>query len=88
MRVNAKTRLIGRIVCAIVVGMSKPLTASQIERRARARGLSIAAMCRAAKIAPSTFARWKGGETSPKLDIYQRLLNVTARNAAPQQGDS
>ena len=67
--------------------MSKLLTPTQIERRARKNGMTIAGMCKAAKIAPSTFNRWKGGDTSIKLSIYQKLLDVTARNAAPQQGD-
>lgn len=67
--------------------MSKLLTPQQIERRAKAKGLTLIAMCKAAGIAPSTFNRWRSGDTSPSLVVYERLVNVTDRNAAVQQGD-
>lgn len=54
----------------------KPLTADEFEALARGAGLSIAEVCRRAKVAPSTFHRWKGGESGLTIGSYVKLLDV------------
>ena len=62
-------------------------TPAEIERRAKALGLGMPDVCRAAGIAPSTFYRWRAGDTCPSLDVCQRLLDATRpRGIAPLQG--
>jgi predicted transcriptional regulator len=56
--------------------MSDVLTPAEIEAKAKAAGLSIGDLCRSAGIALSTFYRWRAGETSPTLDVYQRLRDA------------
>lgn len=75
--------------------MENPLTADVIEARARARGMSMLEMCRAAGIAASTFTRWKAGKTEPTLGVYRRLCEVVGsgaaslpREPAPPRGDA
>jgi transcriptional regulator with XRE-family HTH domain len=48
----------------------------EIEAKAKAAGLSIAEVCRRARVAQSTFTRWKAGETSPTLRVYERLCEA------------
>lgn len=56
--------------------MSELLTPFDVEARARVAGLSIKEVCRRAGIAQSTFARWKAGTTSPRLDVCNRIVAV------------
>ncbi len=62
--------------------MSQLLTPAEIEARAKDAGMSIVEVCRKAGIAPSTFYRWKAGETEPTLGVYQRLYDATCPKAA------
>lgn len=58
---------------------------ADIEARARSRGISIAKLCREAKIAESTFVRWKNGKMSPTVDclnILIRTINVITARAS------
>lgn len=48
-------------------------TPADIERLAKLSGKSIAQVCREAKIAQSTFTRWKAGATTPSIAVYQRI---------------
>ncbi len=51
----------------------------EISDRSRRHGVSIAQLCREARIAQSTFVRWKNGKMSPTVDclnILIRALNV------------
>jgi transcriptional regulator with XRE-family HTH domain len=66
--------------------MSILLTPDQIEAKAAACGKSMAEVCREAAIAPSTFSRWRRGETEPTLGVYRRLceaVGVPVSAAAP-----
>ena len=64
----------------LIVGvMSELLTPTEIEQRAKSKGLSIADVCRRAGIAVSTFQRWKAGKTAPTLTVYQRIEAVLAQ---------
>lgn len=56
--------------------MAKLHTPADIERLAGKAGKSIAQVCREARVAQSTFSRWKGGKTEPTLDVYRRLVAV------------
>lgn len=56
---------------AILSGMS--MTPEEIERCAAERDMSIAALCRRAGIWPSTFFRWRAGQTGMSMEIYERL---------------
>jgi len=58
--------------------MNELLTPADIERLAKEAGITIGDVCRAAKIAPSTWSRWKKGQTSPTLDVYTRLRDAVA----------
>lgn len=51
-------------------------TATDIERRAKAMGLSIPDLCKRADISASTFYRWLAGESVIKVDVANRLLEV------------
>lgn len=54
-------------------------TPEQIEAAARAKGLSIAAMCRRADLDPSAFQRWKAGRNAPTVATVQRMLDAIER---------
>jgi len=54
------------------------LTPQEIEARASDAGLTMAEVCRRAKVAPSTFTRWKRGATEPTLAVYRRLLDAAS----------
>jgi len=52
--------------------MDKLLNPQEIKTAAAARGISVAEMCRRAKVAESTFWRWaNGGDV--RTEIYLRL---------------
>lgn len=53
------------------------MTPDEILQRARDAGLSMAEVCRRAQIAPSTWTRWKSGQTRPTLEVYKRLKDAT-----------
>lgn len=59
--------------------MKEFLTPEQVEEQARKAGMNIAMMCAAARVASSTFYRWKRGELNPTIDVYQRLVQATER---------
>jgi len=54
--------------------MHRLLTPAEIEAAAARAGLRMAEVCRRAGIAPSTFSRWKSGQTMPSIDVYERLV--------------
>lgn len=58
------------------------LTPADIERLAAAAGRTMAAVCRDAGVAPSTFTRWKNGTTEPTLDVYRRLVQAAGARVA------
>ena len=62
--------------------MSKLLAPTDIERIADAAGTTIAQICRDARVARSTFSRWKAGQTAPRLTSYQRLYEAAQSHAA------
>jgi transcriptional regulator with XRE-family HTH domain len=66
--------------------MADLLSPADIERLARAKGMTLRDICAAAGIAYSTFGRWKRGETSPTLDVYRRLVAAVsdAGSTGPQ----
>jgi predicted transcriptional regulator len=56
--------------------MAHVVSPDEIEAKAKAAGLSIAEVCRRARVAQSTFSRWKVGKTKPTLGVYQRLCEA------------
>lgn len=57
---------------------------SQLERRARAAGLTVAALCRRADIAPITFRRWRAGTSDPgsrRLARVEEIVLAAERRA-------
>lgn len=54
--------------------MDQKAIIAEIERRAHARGVTIGAACKRAKIAHSTFYRWKTGAGAP----YDKLMAVSS----------
>jgi predicted transcriptional regulator len=58
--------------------MNKILTPQEIETQAAKLGWSVVELCSRADIAPSTFYRWRSGDTKPTLEVYQRLIDALA----------
>lgn len=58
--------------------MNTLMTPTDIEKSARAAGVTMRFVCAAAEIAPSTFTRWKSGTSEPTLAVYRRLHAVVA----------
>jgi transcriptional regulator with XRE-family HTH domain len=59
------------------------LAPDEIEAKAAAVGKSMADVCREAGIAPSTFSRWRRGETEPTLGVYRRICLAAGVNVGP-----
>jgi hypothetical protein len=57
-----------------------------IERLAFEAGVSIAALCKRAKVTPQTFRNWKFGRFSPSLDTVQRLVGAGTAMLAEAKG--
>jgi hypothetical protein len=57
-----------------------------IERLAFEAGVSIAALCKRAKVTPQTFRNWKFGRFSPSLDTVQRLVEAGTTMLAEASG--
>jgi predicted transcriptional regulator len=58
--------------------MHQLLTPQEIESRAAQAGRTMTEVCRKAGVAPSTFTRWKAGQTEPTLGIYRRLVDAVS----------
>jgi len=56
-------------------------TPDHIEDAAKAKGLSIASVCRRADIDPTAFQHWKAGKRMPNLGTVQKMID--AIEAAP-----
>jgi transcriptional regulator with XRE-family HTH domain len=56
--------------------MADLLSPQDIERLGAAIGLSVADICKRARVAHSTFTRWRKGDTEPTLDVYRRFRDV------------
>lgn len=52
------------------------LPAQEIETLAKAKGLTMLAVCKAAGIAPSTYNRWKARKHSISIENYTRIYEV------------
>ena len=63
-------------------GMDDLLTPSDVERLAKARGMTMTEVCRRAEIAHTTFNRWKRAETEPTLGVYRRIVAAVQKDAA------
>jgi hypothetical protein len=57
-----------------------------IERLAFEAGVSIAALCKRAKVTSQTFRNWKFGRFSPSLDTVQRLVEAGTAMLAEANG--
>lgn len=51
-------------------------TPEEIEKAAKAKGLSIARMCRLADIDATAFHRWKADQNSPNVATVQKMLDA------------
>ena len=54
-------------------------TPNDIEQAARAKGLSIAAMCRRADVDATAFHRWRAGDGAPNMATVQKMLDAIQR---------
>lgn len=52
------------------------LTPEQIELRVNKNGMTMTEALRRAKVAYSTWGRWKSGQTKPSLAKYYRIIRV------------
>ncbi len=57
--------------------MNEPYTYRDFAAQAAYAGVSIAALCRIAKVPESTFHRWKSGAGEPGLAAYRKLVKAT-----------
>jgi len=57
-------------------GMDPRTVVEALVERARKVGLPVSELARRADIAPSTFNRWRAGDTSPTLDVFARVERV------------
>jgi predicted transcriptional regulator len=57
------------------------LSPQEIEARAAEAGRTMTEVCRTAGVAPSTFTRWKAGQTEPTLGVYRKLVSAVAPKA-------
>lgn len=64
------------------VAMNAILSADELEQRATAAGLTVAALCRGAGIRESTWWRWRNGITRPTLAVYERIVEAVVRAEA------
>ena len=64
--------------------MDDLLTPADVELAAVRAGISMAELCRRARIGQSIFTRWKSGETSPTFRNYRRIREVVAAISAPK----
>ena len=55
-----------------------------IERQAAEAGLTLKELCARARIAQSTFYRWRSGDTEPQVRIYRRIKEVLREARAVQ----
>lgn len=58
--------------------MDPKIVVEGLVERALKVGLPVSELARRADIAPSTFNRWRSGETSPTLDVFARVERVVA----------
>jgi transcriptional regulator with XRE-family HTH domain len=58
---------------------------TDLERRAKAKRLSIAEVCRRANVAPSTFARWKSGDSLPTIRVLRKIEDVIANDTGTDE---
>lgn len=61
-------------------------TPDQIKAAARAKGLSIAAVCRRADIDKTSFYRWQKGKV-PSGRIIQRMIDAIAQSPNTASGE-
>lgn len=56
----------------------------RVKEMAVKSGMSISALCRAAKVSRGTLTRWEKGETSPTFRVWEKLENAakSKRDAA------
>lgn len=52
------------------------LDVAELERVAATRRLSMAQVCRIAGVAPSTWQRWKQGQSQPRLNVMLRIRDA------------
>lgn len=56
----------------------------KVKEMSRESGMSISALCKAAKVSRGTLTRWEKGETSPTFRVWAKLENAakSKRDAA------
>lgn len=64
------------------------LSPHDLERLGRENGWTLTALCREAKIAQSSFTRWKRGANGMTLRVYQRVYAVASRKRPSTGGVS
>ena len=65
----------------IALMSDEPISLPELESLARGNGWSVAALCRAAEINPSSFGRWKRGENGMTVKTYIKLIALAKRPA-------
>lgn len=51
----------------------------RLERRLKQAHIPVAELCRADRISPSSWVRWKNGTTQPKPERWQRVETAAER---------
>ena len=68
--------------CTYLWHMNDLMKPIDVEAEAAKRGKSMAQVCREAGIAPSTYSRWKAGDTEPTLSVYRRIVAAVTQATA------
>lgn len=58
-------------------------TPDEIEAKASAKGLTIAAMCRRADVDATAFHRWRAGKNEPNVATLRKMIDAIEREPAP-----
>ena len=61
-------------------------TWGEIETACKAKGLSVAAMCRRADIDQAAFSRWKSGNGTPSGRTIQKMIDAIEREPVSAKG--
>ena len=62
-------------------------TPEDVENAARSVGLSIAALCREAKVDPSTYFRWRTGHRNMGIETVRRMVQVIEQRSSNRTGE-
>ena len=67
------------------LGIMQLPTPDEIAAAAKAKGLTIAAMCRRADVDATAFHRWRAGHGAPNLATVQKMIDAIEHEPTPDR---